>query len=250
MEGIQINVNQMGPDQDIALVKITGYIDTTTSSELERVLQNLLREQQFKIIIDLKSVDYISSAGWGIFISEIKNIRLQHGDLKLANMSDSVNEVYELLEFSTILNSSPSIEEALSLFTGTPGPASSSGKASAPAKAAPPAPRPAASKPASTRPAPTSAAPAQAAPTPAADPVPSAPAEPAPVKQTATLVSLIERIKSVVRAHPDWGAWSIKNELNRTRGRQPKVSWGEVRSELKFSKLSSKNARYRFARGI
>lgn len=251
MEGIQINVTQTGADQDIVLVKITGYIDTTTSSELERILQTLLREQKFKIIIDLKSVDYISSAGWGIFISEIKNIRLQHGDLKLANMSESVNEVYELLEFSTILTSSPTIEEAVSLFDGSAGPVAAKGnnksKAAASAAKAAPAPlRGGVGKPATPSPAPTSAVPPAAE---ASMPVPEPPAAEAAPARTAMLIPLIDRIKSVVRAHPDWGAWRIKNELNRLRGRQPKVSWGEVRSELKYSKLASKNARYRFARG-
>ena len=118
MEGIQITVERVGARQDIAVVKITGYIDTTTSSELERVIQNLLREQRYKIIIDLEEVEYISSAGWGIFISEIKNIRNNHGDLKLANMSESVLEVYELLEFSTILSSVDNVTEGIQDFEG------------------------------------------------------------------------------------------------------------------------------------
>ena len=34
----------------------------------------LLKQGRYQIIIDLGNVDYISSAGWGIFISEIKSI--------------------------------------------------------------------------------------------------------------------------------------------------------------------------------
>ena len=93
-----------------------GYIDTTTSSELERVLDSLLKSGVFRIIIDLGNVDYISSAGWGIFISEIKGIRERGGDLKLAGMISDVYEVFELLEFHYILKAYDTIDDAVKDF--------------------------------------------------------------------------------------------------------------------------------------
>jgi anti-anti-sigma factor len=266
MEGIQISVENSGLNQDVSVVKISGYIDTTTSSELERVIQGLLREQRYKIVIDLKSVDYISSAGWGIFISEIKNIRTHRGDLKLACMSETVSEVYELLEFSTILTATASVDEAVRGFSNG-GPASAAARtapapAARPAPAAAPAPapvRPAAPKPASAAPAPTpvkaepvapAVAPRSAAPAvPAAKPVPAPPAAPAGAPSAGGLIPLIDRVRSVVKAHPDWGAWKIKKELNQRRGNQPKVGWGEVRAELRYNDLQSKAARFKYARG-
>jgi hypothetical protein len=62
-------------------------------------------------------VNYISSAGWGIFISEIKEIRENGGDLKLAAMTGDVFEVFELLEFQTILESFDSVEDAVNSFS-------------------------------------------------------------------------------------------------------------------------------------
>lgn len=264
MEGIQISVENSGLNQDVSVVKITGYIDTTTSSELERVIQGLLREQRYKIVIDLQSVDYISSAGWGIFISEIKNIRTHRGDLKLACMSENVSEVYELLEFATILTATASVEEAVRSFAnGAPAaaaarPAAPAARPSAPAQAPTPVPaRPVAARPAAAAPAPIKAEPA-APPRPAA---PSAPApKPAPVAAPAEapaapapaaggLIPLIDRVRSVVKAHPDWGAWKIKKELNERRGNQPKVGWGEVRAELRYNDLHTKAARFKYARG-
>ena len=294
MEGIQISVGRADPNPDISVVRINGYIDTTTSSELERVIQTLLREQRFKIIVDLSGVDYISSAGWGIFISEIKNLRSHRGDLKLSNMSENVNEVYELLEFSTILSCAQSITEAVKLFESATPPSESqlptSAKpasvarpvttghtaarppASAPSRPAPapsaaptpattvprPAPTPAPVTPAVQPPPPRTPAPAPAptpvaashpapAPVPVPTPEPMAPVVAAP--RDPANVPLIERIQEVVRLHPDWGAWKLKGELNRRRGSLPKVSWGEIKAELKFSGLKSKTERFRFARG-
>ncbi|NOY79006.1 MAG: STAS domain-containing protein [Calditrichaeota bacterium] len=113
MEGIQVSVSKTGPQNSVSVIKVGGYIDTTTSAELERALDHLLRAGNYNIVVDLGNVDYISSAGWGIFISEIKGIREKNGDLKLANMIPDVYEVFELLEFHYILKAFDSIEEAV-----------------------------------------------------------------------------------------------------------------------------------------
>jgi len=116
MEGIQLTVKQTGANNDMSIIKVGGYIDTTTSAELEHSLETLLKTNNYNIIIDLGTVDYISSAGWGIFISELKGIRDKGGDLKLVNMMPDVYEVFELLEFHYILKAFDSIEEAIADF--------------------------------------------------------------------------------------------------------------------------------------
>jgi anti-sigma B factor antagonist len=116
MKGIDVIVEQAGSRYQVAVVRVLGQIDTTTSHELERRLQYLLKDQQFEIAIDLSKVSYISSAGWGIFISEIRGIRESGGDLKLAGMTPEVAEVFELLEFHNILESYRTVEGAVEKF--------------------------------------------------------------------------------------------------------------------------------------
>ncbi len=116
MEGIQVSIDKVDLSPDTFLIKVGGYVDTTTSQELDRTLEELLKKDIIRFIIDLEDVDYISSAGWGIFISEIKTIRRKGGDIKLAKMSPDVFEVFELLEFHRILKSYDSIAEAESDF--------------------------------------------------------------------------------------------------------------------------------------
>jgi anti-sigma B factor antagonist len=116
MNDITISFSKPEGNPGISIVIVKGFIDTTTSNELEGSIKKLLHEQRFDIIIDLANVDYISSAGWGIFISEIKKIRENGGDLKLVSMVGDVYEVFELLEFQTILESYDNIEEAVVSF--------------------------------------------------------------------------------------------------------------------------------------
>lgn len=112
MEDIRISLSAEGPNNDISIVRVDGVIDTTTSTELEKVMNSLVDQKRHRIIVDLAGVEYISSAGWGIFISNIREIRSSKGDIKLVRMIPEVYEVFELLEFDTILKAYDSLEEA------------------------------------------------------------------------------------------------------------------------------------------
>ncbi len=47
MEGIQVSAEVAGSRNQISIIKVGGYIDTTTSSELERALDSLLKQGRF-----------------------------------------------------------------------------------------------------------------------------------------------------------------------------------------------------------
>ncbi len=116
--------------KDITLLSVKGFIDTNTAPEFDRTFQSVLGENKFKLIVDLKDVNYISSAGWGLFVGEIRRIRNQKGDLVLVGMSPEVQEAYDLLQFSTILKAFPNVEQAVQKGFGK---STASAKDSAPA---------------------------------------------------------------------------------------------------------------------
>ena len=116
MKGIDVYVEEAPQNRGVSVLRVSGYVDTTTSPDLERRLQALLREKRYHVVIDLARVEYISSAGWGIFISEIREIREHGGDLKLAGMAPDVREVFDLLEFENILQSYSDADLAVASF--------------------------------------------------------------------------------------------------------------------------------------
>jgi anti-sigma B factor antagonist len=116
MQGIQITIHDVGAKLDISLVTASGYIDTTTCQEMAKVIQDLMQRKKVQILVDLGRVTYISSAGWGVFVGEIKNVRERGGDLKFVQMVPEVFEVFEMLEFNKILNCYESVEEAIDEF--------------------------------------------------------------------------------------------------------------------------------------
>lgn len=116
MEGIEISEGKVGARRDIALLMVKGYVDTMTCSILLNKITESLNKGALHIIVDMAQVNYVSSAGWGVFVGEIKGIREQGGDLKIVQMTPEVYDVFEMLEFNRILSYYDSIEEAINDF--------------------------------------------------------------------------------------------------------------------------------------
>ena len=113
MERLVISEERLNSPVSLTLLSLRGAIETTNASTLEEAIDRILRTRCYRIVVDLSGVTYISSAGWGIFISEIKRVRRNSGDIKLAAMTAPVREVFDLLEFNNILRPYESKEEAV-----------------------------------------------------------------------------------------------------------------------------------------
>ena len=113
MEKLIISEERTGSTNPVSVLTLRGTIETTNASGLEETLSRIVDEHCYRIVVDLAGVTYISSAGWGIFISEIKRIRRNGGDIKLVAMSPEVREVFELLEFGNILKPFERTSDAL-----------------------------------------------------------------------------------------------------------------------------------------
>ena len=116
MDDIKLSLSQVGPSGELSVIRVDGVVDTITASELENVIEGLLKQNRFKIIVDLGGVEYISSAGWGIFVSKIQEVRDHSGDIKLINMIPNVYEIYELLEFEHIIQAFDTMDQGKKAF--------------------------------------------------------------------------------------------------------------------------------------
>lgn len=118
MDTISISLSESGANRAVSEIRVDGVIDTLTAGELEDVIDSLVKRERYLIVVDLAGVDYISSAGWGIFISHIKDVRGRGGDIRLAGMIPNVAEIYELLEFDNVLKAYTSVDDARLSFGG------------------------------------------------------------------------------------------------------------------------------------
>jgi anti-anti-sigma factor len=116
IEGIEISPSRVGARGDIALLTVRGYVDTMTCSGLLKKISHELNNGLLHIVVNMSQVNYVSSAGWGVFVGEIKGIRERGGDLVIVEMIPEVYDVFEMLEFHRILPYYECIEEAVNDF--------------------------------------------------------------------------------------------------------------------------------------
>ncbi len=82
-----------------SIIDISGDLDAHTSVELERAIQDLIDKGRTNIIINFSNLNYISSAGLGVFMSFIDEVRSKGGDIKFSNMPEKIFQVFDLLGF-------------------------------------------------------------------------------------------------------------------------------------------------------
>ena len=80
---------------------LVGRLDTTTASELEKELGASLNGVK-ELIIDLKELSYISSAGLRVILKAQKQMNAQ-GSMKITGANDLIMEVFEITGFADIL---------------------------------------------------------------------------------------------------------------------------------------------------
>lgn len=213
MEDVKIYTRRWAADGTLRVIRIEGFLDSTTSQSLAKRLDELLERGVYRIVIDLEAVDYISSPGWGILVGDIRRIRENGGDLKLAQMKPEVYEIYALLGLDSFIESYGSVEEACDQFAELPL-----------AIEQPIEPEPVLDE----------------TPEPASAPVvveadskeekPEVAEEPPAPKKTHTLS---EMILEIVEEHPDFNTWKVKRELDSGRYNYTKASWFNVYRELR-----------------
>ena len=97
---------------------LSGFLDAHTAPELETQLSRLIEKEQYKIIVSFKELDYISSAGLGVFMAFIEEVREKGGDIKLCAMKPRVFSVFDLLGFPLLFDILDDEVTAVKRFSG------------------------------------------------------------------------------------------------------------------------------------
>jgi anti-sigma B factor antagonist len=101
---------------DLTILAVNGYLDAHTAPDFEKAIQGEIEAGRVRLIADCGGLTYISSAGLGVFMSFIEDIREAGGDLKICNLSPKVAQVFEILGFNSIFDMAPDAETAARSF--------------------------------------------------------------------------------------------------------------------------------------
>ena len=86
---------------DNTVIEIVGRLDTTTAPALDKAINEDIGNVK-NLILDVKSMEYISSAGLRVLLSAQKKMQ-KIGSMKVINVCEEVMEVFEMTGFADIL---------------------------------------------------------------------------------------------------------------------------------------------------
>jgi anti-sigma B factor antagonist len=102
---------------EVNILELKGYLDAHTAPALEDAIQSLIASQRYNIVVNCRDLSYISSAGLGVFMAFIEDVRVNNGDIKLSNMIPKVFNVFDLLGFPLLYDITKSEDEAIRKFS-------------------------------------------------------------------------------------------------------------------------------------
>ena len=101
---------------NVKIFHISGKLDSKNSLVLEEDLNKTIESGEIYLAIDFEKLNYISSAGLRVLLSVAKTLNQQNGKVKLANLQNSVKEVFDLTGFTQIFEIFPNLEECIKSF--------------------------------------------------------------------------------------------------------------------------------------
>jgi len=114
MPGLRIKTQRVA--DGVAYIKAVGFLDAHTFVQMEEEIVKLFNMRIYKLAVDLSGLEYISSAGAGVFISNVGEATANGGNIVFIKPSEPVREVFDLLGLTQIFQIFETKEEALAIF--------------------------------------------------------------------------------------------------------------------------------------
>ncbi len=89
-------------ENGVLTLALEGRLDTNTAPELEKEIGEDLTADVQTLILDLKDLEYISSAGLRVLLASQKKMNKQ-GNMVVKNANDMIMDVFEVSGFVDIL---------------------------------------------------------------------------------------------------------------------------------------------------
>lgn len=100
----------------IGVLSLDGFLDAHTAPQFEEAIQKEINAGRRNLVVDCSKLTYISSAGLGVFMSFIEEIRDAGGDIRICGVMPKVLQVFEILGFQTLFDIVPDVPTAVARF--------------------------------------------------------------------------------------------------------------------------------------
>lgn len=111
-----VQIQEVGAQSDIRLINIRGFLDTVVAYHLQEEIDTFIEHGIVKYIISLEELEYISSAGIGLFSGIAIELRKHHGQIIFIHVPEQVLHLFEITRLTEIFTIRETINEALTIF--------------------------------------------------------------------------------------------------------------------------------------
>jgi anti-sigma B factor antagonist len=101
------------PFENVTAVAVKGRVDSTTADGLTSRLSELVKSGASRLVIDLKEVSYISSAGFRTLLITARAVGQASGKMVLCGISGEMQRLFDLSGFSELFTILPNRDDAL-----------------------------------------------------------------------------------------------------------------------------------------
>lgn len=108
-----MNIINTGKEKDCLIVSVEGRMDAVSTPEFEQTLGGWIDKGETRFVVDFAGLDYISSAGLRGILTSVKRLKAEGGQMVLTSLHGTVQEVFEISGFSTIISIFESVDDAL-----------------------------------------------------------------------------------------------------------------------------------------
>ena len=87
-----------GQSANVKRLMIGGSLDTETAPELDAKISSLVSESIDLLVLDMKPLDFISSAGLRVIFKATKQMKAKGGQLAVANRQSHITKVFDIVK--------------------------------------------------------------------------------------------------------------------------------------------------------
>lgn len=100
----------------ISILDFSGNLDTNHSPLAEQKVNQLIEGGSDKILFNFQDLNFIASSGLRILLATAKKLKVTDGQMMVCNLNETVQEVFDISGFSSILNLAADEAAALAAF--------------------------------------------------------------------------------------------------------------------------------------
>lgn len=90
-------------EEGIEVIRVKGEVDASSSIELDNAMKAAVQSGHQRVMIDCTELEYISSAGLGVFMSYLEEIKQKNISLVIFGLHSKVEHVFEILGLHQLL---------------------------------------------------------------------------------------------------------------------------------------------------